>query len=378
MSISIIAFTEPRIPDLHICDELYGKHLLAKDCLRAAAELPGGSDSIEWVVDVPGNPIGLPLTREYGECYITVDTAGPRPPLSVHVPPNIFRSMAGFLIDRCVINGGGTGGFVTAGFANLLDYVVDNQEDPFLEQTIFPPSTSFLTLQIESAKSPESARSPGDTDPEIPLLISQYMTGRAGLENTGSNTRRLYRIGAQLWSICSAGLSRSGERTWWEEATYQASIPFDVEMAYECDNDLGSPVLNDCSDIQINQLGPPSDTVSVGPGNTQFLHSSSCVMAISAATALVLTWRQIQAALGTLMNVCLQNPSRPAYGGRAYYQQTAKVSRRKKRQATGINALPPHANLTLFQQQEPWVDPAGELRSCTWGAVSTGASIANC
>ena len=100
------------------------------------------------------------------------------------------------------------------------------------------------------------------------------MTGRAGLENTGSNTRRLYRIGAQLWSICSAGLSRSGERTWWEEATYQASIPFDVEMAYECDNDLGSPVLNDCSDIQINQLGPPSDTVSVGPGNTQFLHSS--------------------------------------------------------------------------------------------------------
>ena len=206
--------------------------------------------------------------------------------------------MAGFLINRCVINGGGTGGFVTAGFANLLDYVVDNQEDPFLEQSMFrktlystrydtkpqnhcwtigghtAPYTSFLTLQIESAKSPESARSPGDTDPEIPLLISQYMTGRAGLENTGSNTRRLYRIGAQLWSICSAGLSRSGERTWWEEAKYQASVPFDVEMAYQCDTDLGSPVLNDCSDIQINQLGPPSDRVSVGPGNTYFLHSS--------------------------------------------------------------------------------------------------------
>ena len=45
--------------------------------------------------------------------------------------------MAGFLINRCVINGGGTGGFVTAGFANLLDYVVDNQEDPFLEQSMF-------------------------------------------------------------------------------------------------------------------------------------------------------------------------------------------------------------------------------------------------
>ena len=103
-------------------------------------------------------------------------------------------------------------------------------------------------------------------------------------------------------------------------------------------------------------------------------------MAISAATTLVLTWQQIQAALGTLMNVCLQNPSRPAYGGRAYYQQTAKVSRRKKRQAqaTGLNALPPHANLTLFQQREPWVDPAAELRSCTWGAVSTGANVGNC
>ena len=67
MSISIISFVQPEIPDLHICDELYGKHLVVNDCLRAAAELPSGSSAIEWVVDVPGNPIGLPLTRESGE-----------------------------------------------------------------------------------------------------------------------------------------------------------------------------------------------------------------------------------------------------------------------------------------------------------------------
>ena len=100
------------------------------------------------------------------------------------------------------------------------------------------------------------------------------MIGRAGLPNTGSTTRRLYRIGAQLWDICSAGLSRSGEKTWWEEAAYQKSIGFNDEMMYECDNGLGTPVTNDCSDIQLNKLGAPSDSVSVGPSVTQFLHSS--------------------------------------------------------------------------------------------------------
>ena len=74
-----------------------------------------------------------------------------------------------------------------------------------------------------------------------------------------------------------------------------------------------------------------------------------------------------------------------ARGGRAYYEhQPALSSRRRKRGSdadaglTGLNALPPHANLTLFQQTEPFVGVAEEMKSCTWMAVERGRTVAGC
>ena len=86
------------------------------------------------------------------------------------------------------------------------------------------------------------------------------------------------------------------------------------------------------------------------------------------------------------MTLCVQNPVlMTAQGGRAYYEhQPALSSRRRKRGSgadaglTGLNALPPHANLTLFQQTEPFVGVAQEMESCTWMAVERGRPVTGC
>jgi len=64
----------------------------------------------------------------------------------------------------------------------------------------------------------------------------------------------------------------------------------------------------------------------------------TCQVAISAATAITLNWRQIRIAMDTLFNVCVAHPFFPGTGGRAYYGPQPPVSRRariKGRQATG-------------------------------------------
>ena len=138
-------------------------------------------------------------------------------------------------------------------------------------------STAFLTLTVsrETLKSPLEPGA-GDSDPMIPLLIAEYMGGAAGLPSTGSTTRRLYRIAAQLWDIAGVNMHRNGPITWWQTGSLP---PASDDMIYECDSGLGSPSVADCAQIEWNQLGPasispPSDTVTVGPGLTHFLHQS--------------------------------------------------------------------------------------------------------
>ena len=172
-------------------------------------------------------------------------------------------------------------------------------------------------------------------------------------------------------------MTRGSHRPWWGG---HSPAPQD-EMTYECDDLLGNPSVADCSRIEWNQIGPATDTIAVGPGVT-FLHSNSCYLAISATISLVLAWEQVRAALATLMNVCIQHPYQPPQGGRAYFgAQRKRVSGHKSRRRsspTGLNALPPHANITIFQQSEAWTNPADELRTCTWKAVLGGRSVKSC
>ena len=95
----------------------------------------------------------------------------------------------------------------------------------------------------------------------------------------------------------------------------------------------------------------------------------------------MISWAQIQAALETLRNFCLTRPSQPAQGGRAYYVSQGLMNKgvgRRQTQVTGLNALPPHVNLTLFQQTEPWTDQAAEYDSCTWREVTSRGTVKAC
>ena len=108
----------------------------------------------------------------------------------------------------------------------------------------------------------------------------------------------------------------------------------------------------------------------------------TCYLAISATINMILTWVQIRAAVSSLLCICVDSQAPvAAKGGRAYWQPSTKaIGRRRKRQngLSGLNALPPHANITVFKQQEPYNSPATELKSCTWTAIEKGGSVSNC
>ena len=174
------------------------------------------------------------------------------------------------------------------------------------------------------------------------------------------------------------------DTTWWNVAispTQQSALEASNKMTYECDAGLGSPSTVDCTKLEWSELGVGSDTVKVAPGVVTFLHQGTCNLAITATTALVLTWEQIRAAVSTLLSICVDNPYDSSQGGRAFYgapPMTASNRRIRKRQISGLDALPPGANMTVFEQTEPWTSPEAELQSCTWKAISKRLSIKTC
>ena len=85
------------------------------------------------------------------------------------------------------------------------------------------------------------------------------------------------------------------------------------------------------------------------------------------------------------MNICITDPVFGSRGGHAYHgpQPTIQNSGRKKRKRqdanlSGLNALPPGVNMTIFKQTEPWVNDEVEMKTCTWLAVSKGEPISTC
>lgn len=180
------------------------------------------------------------------------------------------------------------------------------------------------------------------------------------------------------WSNQAAAMSHGGNTPWWSLSVDPASD----KMTYECDEDLGRPKETDCTHIEWNLLGPPSDSLTVGPGITTFLHQSSCFLAISASVRIVLTWQQVRTAVDTLMNVCIGHPYQTPRGGRAFFGPPPAISPRpgigRREKLTGLNALPPHANVTIFKQTEAWRSAEDELKSCTWKAVVSGKSVSTC
>ena len=309
-----------------------------------------------------------------GDCIIAVQVAGPwrgRWP-RVRAIPNDLRALAARIIQRCVTLRG-VGGFGTLGFANLANSVLNGQTYINSREQDWSYAVAFLTIDVKRIGTPNLK--PGDTDPKIPRALA------AATQEMSRFYRSFYLSPSQIWMYQAENMQRGGDAVWYQKFSTGLN-----EMSYDCDAGLGSPSISDCSQIEWNQLGsnhPPSDTLAVGPGITTILHSNTCYLAISAAVSLVLTWAQIRTAVSTLMNVCLRAPNLAAQEGKVFYAAPQQISRRTmgKRQdtaLTGLNALPPHANITIFEQHQAWMNPAAELKSCTWEAVTKGIPVSTC
>ena len=269
---------------------------------------------------------------------------------------------------------GSIGGFGTLGLRSVTDYMgTDRFVSPAQLTSPWPANTAFLTVTVSTRNNRDI--NPGDTDPVVPLTLAQGQGVHPVI------VRALLGIGQYL--------VRGGTRSWWN--AFPEAWATRVATRYQCDAGLGSPKPSDCTQIEWNQLGPgksASDSVRVSPEAPTFLQSNTCYLAVSAATSIVLTWAQIRTAVSTLMNVCVENPLKAAQGGRAYYAASSapqihgRGGKRRRAQGdtglNGLNALPPSANVTIFEQREMWADAQAEMRSCTWQAVEKGIPVARC
>ena len=238
----------------------------------------------------------------------------------------------------------------------------------------YPSSSAFLTVTVYGPT--YKLYAPGNTDPYIPIVIAGLLDFKRKALPRGSSSRLkdLYSTLTKYWITVAALMERGGSEIWWETKATEATS----EMTYKCDIGLGSPSYPKCSRL-VYEL--PYGSVTLVPGDVRFFSWDDCYLALSAATIIVINWSQIRTALETLLNLCVGPPLQDPAGGRAFYgPMLQSYNRRKKKRSelTGLNALPPHVNLTVFEQREPWTSAVGELNSCTWKAVSNGSAVKTC
>ena len=307
-----------------------------------------------------------------GQCYVTIEGSGSSPDPQARAILSDLQTMAFKLVERCVKGNNGSGGYGVSGFQAFLDWVL-HDPNPQIPPWHAPPpvSASFLTVTISDAS--YRRPSPGNNNPSIALTVYQSLRKlHHDFPDVDTQYPNVLKK-ADYWWRLSQTIPEDGRTPWWTIQMPETQ----QETTYECDASLGSPA--DCSEVEWNLLGPggaQSDTVTVGSGAVTFLHSNTCYLAISAFTSLVLTWEQIRAAATTLISVCTQNPWQAPQGGRAYGgpqpQRTSGRSRERKTRVPSVNslnALPRGVNVTIFKQQEPWINQAAELKSCAWKAV---------
>ena len=177
---------------------------------------------------------------------------------------------------------------------------------------------SFVTFSVRGVGKPDQ---PGNYDPTVALRLSQYSRQPSPLGHG-----YLANIFRNLWYTTFTNMFHNqrlgGERTtWWKTAV---SAPTSQnEMEYVCHADLGSPSAADCNQLEATQLGPPSNTVFVGPGSPKVLTRGSCSVDVVSSTPTYITWNQIAAALGPLLTICLTYGSAKVGGVANYHAAQA-------------------------------------------------------
>ena len=127
-----------------------------------------------------------------------------------------------------------------------------------------PVSATFFTVTVSGSN---RKFNPGNYDPDVPLRLANTLATPATIKSPNAPDARTR---SQFWSERRARMQSGGSISWWQYQPNQLSD----EMEYRCDINLGSPLANDCSHIQWDQLGPPSDSVTISSGDVQFFHSS--------------------------------------------------------------------------------------------------------
>ena len=128
----------------------------------------------------------------------------------VRVAPDLVRSLALNIIDRCAIQQRGTGGFGTLGLGNLANLVLSTGVTPW--NTLpnhWPTSIGFITVQLSNHGTPN--RYPGDTDPSVPIIIAGVV--RFHPDALAHTIKRP--LVATQWGTQAARMSRGGSIPWW-------------------------------------------------------------------------------------------------------------------------------------------------------------------
>ena len=380
----------PTPPDFHKCHPFYGVNNLCPDvCGQAAGRLPIGNTPVRYGVRrlaVNNGPYYLPIqiTDEdlYCDCAIVVDVDLMDPynvntgRLNLDIAPDALRTMASWIIDRCVSRSR-LGGFGVLSIQSLIDWAANDTttDDDLLFYMGVPweAGSPAVTVTVTSKLKMGDAN-PGPFDPAIAEALAD------GVRRKG-NTARADKLSKEADIM---GYVEPRKR-WWNAFSSQPQYRGYADMTYTCDANLGAPSAADCSLLAYSGLGSPSDTVTIGPGSgTKFLSLNSCNVGITASTSIVLTWAQIQAGLSALVDNCVTHPLLAARGGRAFAGNIPSSGIRSSKRAVfppnGLDALPPGVNITLFEQDfSTSKDPGAELRSCSWTqALSSSGNVKIC
>ena len=134
-------------------------------------------------------------------------------------------------------------------------------------------STAFYTLTINGDLSTEA--NPGCFDPAIPLALANAANVIVtNAPNAQSSLVNNLLTKAEVWTVRAERMRAGGKIPWWQPSTTAVT---DDLMTYECDDGLGSPSEVDCTQIAWHQLDSTlSDTLTVGPEQVSFYHSSTC------------------------------------------------------------------------------------------------------
>ena len=333
--------TAPEPPNFYLCDQFYGQNILSADC-RNALRLFENQQSL-----LDGNEHHQ--TVGSGTCGITVSSFIPDMGVAPAIRVGPARDLAAWIINQCVASVY-VGGWGTVGFENMVDYLTDPNVNNVVNAAIqIPQYASFMTVSVQELRRTLDLEhlEPSSFDPGISeALADAFWNARNNLEPQGGDRFWHLTNGANLMEAQAERMHEGGNLPW-----YQLNLTtfLSNQTAYSCDMNLRSPIPVDCNHLQHSELGSSGDSITVGPGATKALVLKTCNVAVSASIMIVVTWGQIKAALDTLISICVMNPSQPARGGKAYYQiqKPQPPALYARDTITGLNALPPHLNVTL-------------------------------